>query len=252
MYALRSHRGGRGLAALLLIGCSAGCATTGGGEGSAGYDPWEPMNRTFYAVNDSLDKAFLKPTSDLYVYATPEIFREYVYNFFENVGYPWVVVNDVLQGKIEQGFDDTGRFVINSTLGLGGIIDLASGFGLERHDEDLGQTLAVWGLDEGWYTELPLFGPNSMRDIPDLPLSSLTNPLFFVSSTITLPLSLLRIIDQRARLDSSIKIRDETALDPYIFQREAYRQRRNYLIHDGDPPLDELDDLDLLEEEAGL
>ena len=236
------------IAALLVL---TGCASVPG-QGSAEYDPWEPANRTFYAINDSLDKAILKPASDVYVMVTPEFFRNYVFNFFDNLSYPGVFINNFLQGKFERGMEDVGRFVINSTLGLGGTIDLASGFGLERHDEDLGQTLAVWGVDEGWYTELPFLGPNSLRDLPDLPFSSVTNPIFFLQSAATFPLSLLKLVDQRARLDSAIKVRDETALDPYIFQREAYRQRREHLIYDGDPPLESLDDLDALEEEAGF
>ena len=245
-FAFQAARGSRYLLVAAII-VTAGCAANSPEEGAA-YDPWEGANRAFYEFNDTLDRAFLAPLSDLYVTVTPEPVRDYVFNFFDNLSYPSVFINDFLQGKVEQGMEDIARFVVNSTLGLGGVIDIASGFELERHDEDLGQTLAVWGLDEGLYLDLPLFGPNSLRDLPDLPFSSFVNPMLYAESAASFPLSVLKIIDKRSRLDSAIRIRNESAVDPYVFQREAYRQRRQHLIYDGSPPFD---DLDLLEEDKG-
>ena len=227
----------------LLSGCAGGNVDDS--------DPFEPLNRAFYTFNDTLERNFLRPVSTVYLDVAPEPVRDGVRNFFDNLQYPGVFLNNILQGKFEQGMADMGRFIINSTFGLGGLVDFASAIGLERHDEDFGQTLAVWGFSEGGYLELPLLGPKTLRDVPGIPVSSVTNVLFYTSAaSVGFPLSLLDIIDEHSRLLTAIKLRDETALDPYIFQREAYRQRRRHLIYDGNRPADSFDDLDELEEES--
>jgi len=230
------------VAALLLL---SGCATTTGGEASAAdYDPYESFNRRVFAFNNQLERRVFRPVSTVYLSVTPQPVRDGVQNFFTNLGYPSVVLNDLLQGKYEQGMTDAGRFVFNSTLGLGGMVDIASGMGFERHYEDFGQTLALWGVDEGIFLELPLIGPRTLRDLPGIPVSIATNVQFYADiGLVGYPLSLLSAVDRHSRLLPSIKIRDKAALDPYIFQREAYRQRRQEVIHQGDPLLYALPDL---------
>lgn len=229
------------LCAVLLAGC-AGTQTSGDPR-----DPWEPANRKFYAFNDALDKAILAPVAEQYV-KLPEGLRSSVSNFFVNIGYPTTVINQFLQGKFEEGMEDTMRFVFNSTLGLGGLFDFASGIGLPRHQEDFGQTLAVWGVGEGYYINWPFLGPRTARSTLGIVPDILTAPLFYVESNAVLyGLAGLDLIDTRSRLIAAIRIRDETALDPYIFTREAYRQQRLNLIYDGNPPVEQLDEIESLE-----
>ncbi len=163
-------------------------------------------------------------------------------NFFDNVVYLNVIFNDFLQAKLNQGLSDIGRFGLNSTFGIGGLFDPASRLGLQRHKEDFGQTLGVWGAGEGAYLVLPFRGPNSVRDAPDLATSTLVNPLFYISSPVLIPVGLLGIINERANLLEATRIRDEAALDPYTFTREAYRQQRRSPIYDGEPPTGDIDE----------
>ncbi len=230
------------LAVVISLGAlSAGCASSP--EAREDGDPLEPMNRGFHGINTGLDDLILRPIAETYVDYTPEPVRTSVSNFFDNASYANVFLNDFLQGKFSQGFSDIGRFLVNSTVGILGLFDPATGMGLERHDEDLGQTLGVWGAGEGAYLELPFYGPNSVRDAPDIPVSTYTNALFYISeAAVTIPLAILGIIDTRAQFLTATRVRDESALDAYIFTREAYRQRRVHLIYDGDPPLEEFDE----------
>jgi len=156
-----------------------------------------------------------------------------------------------LQGKGEQGLADSGRFLINSTFGALGLFDVATPLGLERHHEDFGQTLAVWGVGQGSYLVLPVFGPHTARDVPDIGVSAVTNILFYVSSPVVVPVVVLGIIDKRSRFDQAIQFRKKVAVEPYLFTREAYIQHRKFLIYDGDPPIDD-DDLFLDESFAEL
>jgi phospholipid-binding lipoprotein MlaA len=234
------HRLAPLLALVLVTGLVSACATAPVDEDAAVPDPYEDWNRGFYAFNDGLDKAIIAPMAEVYVAVTPAPARTGVGNFFDNLAYPTVIINSFLQGKIEQGFEGIGRFIFNSTFGLGGLIDFSSGVGLERHDEDFGQTLAVWGFGPGFYTDLPMVGPKTASEATVIPADMVTDVLFYASSSVALPLGLLRMVDKRARLDSAIRLRDETALDPYVFQREAYLQHRGYLIHDGELPVDDL------------
>jgi len=204
------------------------------------YDPIESTNRVTDKVNDSIDRVSLKPLAKGYTAVVPKPMRTAVSNFYDNSTYMNTVLNDFLQGKGQQGFLDLMRFLINSTLGIGGLVDVASSMGLERHDEDFGQTLATWGIGQGAYIIYPLMGPNSVRNTPDFLTATATDPLFWagfvLAPYVTIPVTVLKYVDERAQLLSASDMRDELSLDPYIFTREAWRQRREYLIYDGNPP----------------
>lgn len=245
----RDFQGLKGISCLiimtLMLGAGGGCATSRSLVQSD--DPLEPMNRTFHTFNNTLDRFIMRPVVNVYIAAIHENLRQSVSNFFDNLTYPNVVLNSFLQGKAKQGFSDTGRFVVNSTLGVGGLFDPATEFGLEEHDEDLGQTLAVWGVQQGPYIEIPLLGPSTARKVPDFGGKGLTNaltwvelPLLVAGFTYAAPLMVLGIIDRRARVEKELRARDALALDTYVFTREAYLQHRQFLVHDGEPPEDEM------------
>lgn len=227
------------LAVAVLL--SSGCASTPKEQDEG--DPFEGVNRKIYKFNDALDRAIIKPIANTYVKVTPEPARTSVSNFFDNLGYLNTILNDFFQGKFKQGFADTGRFLINSTIGSLGLVDVASKMGLKAQEEDLGQTLGVYGAPEGAYLMIPLLGPYTVRDSPDLAMSTVTSGLFYISEiAVTLPLGFLGAIDKRARASHYLKIIDEAALDRYIFIRDAYRQHRTYLIYDGNPPHPKFED----------
>lgn len=231
---------------LMGVWLSSGCA--GNQPELDPRDPWEPTNRDMYNYNDGLDKAILAPVAEQYV-KLPQGMRTSVRNFFVNLGYPTTVINQFLQGKVERGLDDTMRFVFNTTFGVLGLFDFAGGVGLPRNEEDFGQTFAVWGAPAGPYMVIPLLGPSSVRDAAGIPLNFLSKPLFWIETPSEFfALAGLDLVDTRARLIPAIRLRDETAFDPYIFTREAYLQQRLNLIYDGNPPLEKLDDLELLDE----
>ncbi len=222
---------------LLLVGILlfSGCATV---ENS--HDPLEKMNRITDSFNDTVDRATLKPLAKGYVAVTNDGVRSAVSNFYDNAAYPSTIINDFLQGKVKQGVEDIIRLTVNSTFGILGLFDLAAVGGLEKNNEDFGQTLAVWGASQGAYIVYPFFGPNSVRDTPNLATETALSGLFwasiFLAPEITIPLSVFNYIDKRSRLLDASDMRDELALDPYIFTREAWRQNREYLIYDGNPP----------------
>ena len=230
-----------------------GCATTQSADSEvADHDPFESVNRRTHRVNDFADRWIAKPATEAYVAYTPGPIRHSVSNFFNNVVYPNVILNDFLQGKGTQGLDDVCRFLVNTTFGFLGIWDMATPLGLEAHDEDFGQTLAVWGMKESTYLVLPFIGPNTVRDTPNLGVTAVTNILFYVPNPYVIPVALLGFIDYRAGVDEAVTLRDETAVEPYLFTREAYLQHRKFLIYDGNPPVDEdlflddpFDDLDI-------
>ena len=205
-------------------------------------DPLERANRVSHRIGLFLDKAVLGPIARAYVRVTPSPVRTGVTNFIDNLTYPNVILNDFLQGKVEQGFKDTVRFVVNTTFGLVGFIDVASGMGLERHEEDFGQTLAVWGVREIAYLDLPVFGPNSVRDITNVPIAWQTSLIAVADvSGLAVPVAVLGLVNTRANASGMIEFRDRVALDSYVFTREAYRRRRNHLNTDGEVPEDEED-----------
>lgn len=215
-------------------------------------DPWEPFNRSMYDFNDGIDKGIVAPIADVYLKLPPGG-RGAIHNFFVNLGYPTTIINQFLQGKFERGMEDTMRFVFNTTFGLLGFIDLAGPVGFARHDEDFGQTFAVWGLPPGNFLTLPILGPQTVRSTVGWPLDFVSKPLRWIDTPGEFWFLVgLNVVDTRARLAPAIRLRDETAFDPYIFTREAFLQQRLNLIHDGNPPVQDLEDLDLLEEEQLL
>lgn len=217
-----------------------GCGTTQSADPErSNHDPFESVNRQIDRVNEVVDRTIAKPATDAYVSYTPRPIRNSVSNFFDNVVYPNVILNDFLQGKGTQGLEDSGRFLVNTTFGFLGIWDMATPLGLEAHDEDFGQTLGVWGIDESPYLVLPFIGPSTVRDLPNLGVSVVTNILFYVPNPYVVPVALLGFIDYRAGMDEAVTLRDSTAVEPYLFTREAYRHHRKFLIYDGNPPVDE-------------
>lgn len=232
------------LASALLV---TGCATMHPADpGAETIDPNEKTNRKFYDFTDKVDRAVLAPVADVYVKYVPNRMQRSIGNFYDNLAYPNVILNAFLQGKVRQGFEDSLRFVVNSTIGLGGLFDMAAPMGLPQHDEDFGQTLGVWGVSTGSYLFVPLLGPSSYRDAPGIPFSVFSNLLFYAGSVagsaVVAPVTVLSIIDKRARLSGPMRIRDQAALDPYLFVREGYLQQRKHLIYDGDPPPESYDD----------
>lgn len=213
-----------------------GCATMPAGVDNS--DPIEPFNREVYSVNDALDKHIMKPVADAYLKVTPKPVQTSIANFYNNVTYPNVVINEFLQGKFKLGFSDAGRFIINSTVGILGLFDPASHIGLDYHQEDVGQSLAVWGVHQGPYLVVPLVGPYTTRNTPNLIISTLTNVIYYVATPyVSIPLGVLGLINNRAQVSSSVNLVNQAALDPYVFVREGYLQRREYLIYDGHPPI---------------
>lgn len=220
------------------------------------HDPYERFNRASYQFTDAIDRKLLEPIADVYLEYTPEALRRPVNNFYRNLSYPSVMLNSFLQGKVRQGFSDLLRFLINSTIGVAGLADMAGHMGFQENNEDFGQTLALWGMKSGPYLFIPVYGPSTRRDVADIPASLFTDGLYYLafalggSAALVASLVALEIVDKRASLSGPMKIRDQTALDPYLFVREAYLQQREYLIHDGKLPDDHynnplLDDFDV-------
>lgn len=231
------------LLALLAVGVLTGCAGTQTVEGEYNPDPYEDTNRSFYRFNDALDRHVMRPVAETYANVAPKPVRNSVTNFFDNLEYLNVILHSFLQGKLKQGFSDAIRFTVNSTVGIGGLFDVASGMGLKEHEEDFGQTLATWGLNQGAFLNLPFFGPNTARNTPDFASSYLANPLTYLSSIFLFPVTALNFVNTRANLLEASEFVEEASIDPYSFIREAYLQRRKYLIHDGNPPAEGYDDI---------
>lgn len=214
-------------------------------------DPFEKFNRAMFKFNIRLDKYVAKPLAKGYRVVTPKPLRKGISNFFRNLREPIVILNDLLQGKFKQGGSDLGRFLMNSTLGLFGFLDLASASGLKRHDEDLGQTLGKWGIKDGPYLILPFFGPSNVRDTFGLVGDYQVDPVRQKDDKSTRSkLTTLRIINTRANLLDATDILEQAGgEDPYLFVREFYRQRRRNLVYDGAPPEEDEIDPFLFEEE---
>ena len=203
------------------------------------HDPWEGFNRGVYEVNDATDRALLKPLARGYRAVLPRFARRSVSNFFDNLVTPRSSLNNFLQGKPGRGFSDLGRFAMNTTIGVGGLFDVATGAGLEATNEDFGQTLAVWGVGAGPYVVIPMLGPRTLRDTIAMPVDFLADPLYHYDETsVKDKLRVLQIVNIRVRLLAADAILDESN-DPYITVRESYLQNREYEIHDGDPPMDD-------------
>jgi phospholipid-binding lipoprotein MlaA len=214
--------------ALLL----SGCATIPSGKADP-RDPWEGFNRASYKFNDALDRAIAKPVAKGYKKVTPRVVRTGVSNFFSNLGSITTVFNDVLQGKMKQAGQDSGRFLLNSTLGLAGLFDPASAAGIERNDEDFGQTLGKWGVKSGPYLMLPILGPSTVRDTVGRLPDQFTSPVNYLQDDSTrYIIDGVGFVDMRASLlDLDAQI--EKSYDKYAFIRNAWLQRREYKVTDG-------------------
>lgn len=210
-----------------------GCATTNADP----RDPLEGVNRAVFAFNDKADEIVLRPAARLYRNVTPQGMRDAVRNFFNNIDDLFIGANNLLQGKVEAAVNDWLRFAFNTTFGLLGIHDWASEMGLEKHNEDFGQTLGRWGVGDGMYLVLPLLGPSTLRDTAALPVDWAGDPVFeHTPVNERNVLTVTRTVSRRADLLGASRTLEEAALDRYVFLREASLQRRRSLIYDGRPP----------------
>lgn len=240
-------------AALLL----AGCATTQAQLAPSPRDPYERMNRSIYHFNDNMDRAFLKPAAKGYRAVVPSPLRKGLGNALSNLSYTTTLANNILQLKLGHAMEDLSRLIVNTTIGIGGLWDPATKMGIPRNDEDFGQTLGRWGVPAGPYVMLPFFGPSTVRDAPGLGVDILVTDgsHYIEEDKIRYSVLGLEVLDTRVRLLSL----DETlagTYDPYAFIRNAYLQRRDYLVKDGaveEEPLEDpgLDDPALEDDAAG-
>lgn len=227
------------ICAVLGLGVLGGCATTGSGDPR---DPMEPVNRAIYTFNDGVDTMLVKPAAEIYQGVVPGLVRTGVSNVFSNLNDVIVALNNLLQGKFSSALSDFGRVLLNTTAGLLGIFDVATPAGLEKHDEDFGQTLGWWGIGDGPYIVLPLLGSSNLRDTVGRVGDYKTDPVTYIDPSHDRNIvQALRIINRRAELLSASRILAVAALDEYEFVRDAYLQRRRNLIYDGNPPREKLD-----------
>ena len=227
------------LAALFMGGCAHAPADDP-------HDPLETVNRGIYSFNEVADHYVLRPVAKGYDKVMPSFARTGVGNFFDNLFYPTTLLNDLLQLKLVQMGQDFSRFVINTTIGLGGLLDIATPTGIPKHDEDFGQTLGYWGVGEGWYLMLPLLGPSDNRDLVGRGADVFTSPLYYVDDDrVTYGLAGLDAIDTRAALLPADAVLEQQ-LDRYVFVRTIYLQNRQNKVYDGNPPKEDygFDDAD--------
>jgi len=212
-------------AALALSGCA---------TGSNPRDPLESYNRAMFSFNDKLDQVVLKPVATAYQDTLPSFVQTGIGNFFGNIGDVWTAVNNLLQGKLEDGMTDVMRVAVNSTMGFLGLLDIGSEAGLPKHKEDFGQTLGAWGVKSGPYFVLPVFGSSTVRDTAAFPVD-LSADLWSYKDPVNVRNigTGIRMIDQRAALLGASSLIEDAALDKYVFTRDAYLQRRQSLIQDG-------------------
>jgi len=213
----------------------------GGCASQANKDPLEGLNRGIYKFNDVADKAVIKPVATVYTKVTPSPIRKGINNFFSNLGSITTIVNDLLQLKFAHAFTDAGRFVINSTFGLAGFIDVAAMDNIPKHTEDFGQTLGHWGVGTGAYLVLPFLGPSNTRDFTGFVVDyATTDPITYTHNIgevrLNNQLRAAQFIDKRSELLTASDLVDEASLDPYAFMRDAYLQRRAVLVQDGIVP----------------
>jgi phospholipid-binding lipoprotein MlaA len=218
------------LMALLLTAC----ASVPPGSTADPRDPFERYNRAMFSFNKTVDDKVLKPVATGYVDVIPDLVRTAISNFFGNIGDVWTAVNNYLQGKPREGTNDLARVVLNSTFGIVGLIDVATPAGLVQHEEDFGQTLGVWGVKSGPYLVLPILGASTVRDGLARPVDLYADPITQIDSTsVENSLRALRLVDDRATLLYSTRMMEDAALDPYLFVRDAYLQRRESRVRDG-------------------
>jgi phospholipid-binding lipoprotein MlaA len=220
--------------ALAVLAIASGCATVSGPPNPR--DPWEGYNRSMHAFNESVDHAVLKPVAIAYEAAVPDFARDAVANFFGNINDAGTGLNNLLQGKVEEAVSDMGRVLMNTSFGLGGLIDIASAGGIEKHNEDFGQTLGWWGVPSGPYFIIPFLGPSTLRDAP----ARYVDPMFYNRWIdpvgLRYGLAALDVVRVRAALLKGEKVLEEAALDKYSFTRDAWLQRRRNQVYDGSPP----------------
>lgn len=231
-----------GLLLLVVTSCLSACATTQNSADepeSAVYDPFENLNRAMFALNRVGDTVFYKPVGKAYETVIPNFARRGVGNFFDNLKTPRSMVNNFLQGKPGRGLSEFARFFFNSMIGVGGLFDVAAAGDLARYDEDFSQTLAVWGIPEGPYLVIPIWGPRTLLSAVALPVDIYSDLQFHFGNTGTRDkLYLLRLVDTRARLLKTEKLLMKS-YDPYVAFRSVYLENREFVIHDGDPPVDD-------------
>ena len=222
------------VAAALLAGSAAGCATVGGSPA----DPLEPINRAVFGFNEKFDQVLLKPVAQGYRAVLPDLARTGVSNFFANIEDVWIAANNLFQGKVENSLQDVMRVAINTVFGLGGVIDVATDAGLEKHNEDFGQTLGRWGFGSGPYIVLPFLGPSDVRDgIGLLGFDSAADPVWNLDNVPARNSWYAgRAVSNRANALDAVQVMEEAALDKYRFVRDSYLQRRRSLVFDGNPP----------------
>ena len=232
------NRYARGVTIALAVGILGGCATAQNPR-----DPAEGFNRAMFSFNEGLDKAVLKPVAQGYDAVLPVPAKTGVSNFFGNIADVFIGVNNLLQGKVGDAVSDAGRVTVNSTIGLLGLIDWASDMGLEKHDEDFGQTFGRWGSGPGAYMVLPVFGPRDVRDTAGLAVDLWTDPLGRIHNVSARNVLITtRLISDRAALLPADKVIEEAALDKYSYIRDAYLQRRRNQVYDGKAPHTDDDD----------
>ena len=226
---------GRTLAIVAVSLALGACSSTSGNK----KDPIEGFNRAMFAVNETIDSYAVRPVAKAYDDYLPVVVKAGVSNFFGNIDDVFTGVNNFLQGKPGDGASDLGRFVINSTIGILGMVDVASDIGLAKHDEDFGQTFGRWGVSNGPYVVLPVFGPKTARDTVGFMVDRYVDPVGNIEDvSVRNSLSALRIVSIRAELLPADKVVDEAALDKYSYVRDGYLQRRRSQIFDGDAPRD--------------
>lgn len=227
-----------GLVSLTLLG---GCASV-----SNPRDPLEPINRGIYHFNDGVDTVLLKPAAEVYRSVLPQFVRTGVSNFFSNINDVIVALNNLLQAKFLNAASDVGRIVVNTTVGLLGVLDVATHLGLEKNNEDFGQTLGYWGIGPGPYLVLPILGPSTLRDSLGLIVDYKTDLITYVDPSRDRNILWgVRLVNRRSELLDTGRILDTAALDPYEFLRDAYLQRRRNLVYDGSPPREKDEDVDI-------
>lgn len=224
----------------VLVLSQAACATLEGPDYGV-YDEHEGFNRGSYDFSEAVDRNALAPIARGYQSMAPDLLKTGISNFFANLRSLDSSANGFLQGKPKRGGIDSLRFIINSTIGLGGLFDIATPAGMHHQNEDLGQTLALWGWKKSSYVYVPFVGPSTVRDLPLLALRGIL-PRLVLGGVHNFGISGLDVVSARADALALTDTRDASALDAYVFTREAYIQRRKFLIFDGNPPTEEFDD----------
>jgi phospholipid-binding lipoprotein MlaA len=224
------HRCTSATLTIAILAALGGCAT---GPTSTPSDPLERINRVTFRVNDAIDRTVAQPAARGYNKVVPGPARTAVYNFFSNIGDVVVMANDFAQGHVGDGLSDFMRIAVNSTFGIGGLIDIATPAGLEKHNQDFGLTLGHWGLPSGPYLVLPLFGPSTFRDAAGFAGDVAITPTTYLEPAKRNSLFAVQFVSTRARYLDATNLLEQAALDKYAFTRDAYLGRRRYLLNSG-------------------